>query len=81
MWGREAISFYLQYHYQYMKDWMKDAVFIFHIVIVMPLASLLYFGIAFTNFDTLFVIIGAVILWLILIPYPVYWYLKNRVFI
>ncbi len=64
-----------------MKDWMKDAVFIFHIVIVMPLASLLYFGIAFTNFDTLFVIIGAVILWLILIPYPVYWYLKNRVFI
>lgn len=64
-----------------MKDWMKDAIFILYIVIVMPLASLLYFGIAFTNFDAIFIAIGAVMVWLILIPYPLYWYLKNRVFI
>ena len=81
MWDRESISFYLQYYYQCMKDWMKDAVFLLYIVIVMPFASLLYFGYAFTNFETIFIIIGAAALWLVLIPYPVYWYLKNRVFI
>lgn len=64
-----------------MKNWMKDMIFLFHVVIVMPFVSLIYFGYALTNFNVVFAIIGGIILWLILIPYPVYWYLKNRIFI
>lgn len=60
---------------------MKDLVFIIYVVVVMPLVSLIYFGYAFTNFSALAIIAGAIILWLIIIPYPVYWYLKNRIFI
>lgn len=60
---------------------MKDLIFIIYVVVVMPLISLIYFGYALTNFNLLVIIAGAVILWLIIIPYPVYWYLKNRIFI
>ncbi len=56
-------------------------IFLFHVVIVMPFVSLIHFGYALTNFNVIFAIIGGIILWLILIPYPVYWYLKNRIFI
>ncbi len=43
----------------------------------MPSISIIYFGYALTNFDSIYIIIGAIILWLILIPYPLYWYLKK----
>ncbi len=64
-----------------MKNWMKDAIFIFYVVIVLPVISLIYFGYAFTNFNGIVAIIGGIIMWLILIPYPVRWYLRNRIFI
>lgn len=64
-----------------MKKWMKDLIFIIYVVVVMPLISLIYFGYALTNFNPVAIISGGVILWLIIIPYPVYWYLKNRIFI
>jgi len=60
-----------------MKNWVKDLIFILYIVILMPSISIIYFGYALTNFDSIYIIIGAIILWLILIPYPLYWYLKK----
>ncbi len=62
-----------------MKNWMKDLIFVLYVVIIMPLVSLIYFGYAFTNFEPIFIIIGAIILWIVIIPYPVYWYLRNRI--
>ena len=64
-----------------MKNWVKDLLFLLYVLIVMPFISLIYFGIALSNFDAVFVIVGAIILWLIFIPYPIHWYLKNRIFI
>ncbi len=60
-----------------MKDWHRHLIFIVYIVIIMPFISLIYFGYAFTNFEPIFILIGGIILWLVLIPYPLYWYLKN----
>jgi len=62
-----------------MKKWMMDAIFLVYFIIILPFLSLLYFGYALTNFEILITIIGGIIFYLILIPYPVYWYLKNRV--
>ena len=64
-----------------MKDWMKDIMFIAHVVIIVPIISVIYFGYAFTNLSIIFVLIGAIVLWSIIIIYPFYWYLKNRIFI
>jgi len=63
------------------KNWQKDLLFIFYVLIIMPLISIIYFGYALTNFDFYVSLAGGIALWLILIPYPVYWYIKNRIFI
>ena len=58
-----------------------DIFFILYVILVMPIVSLFYFAYMLTNHDILVTLVGAIILWLILIPYPLYWYLKKRVFI
>jgi len=39
-----------------MKDWMKDIMFIAHVVIIVPIISVIYFGYAFTNLNIIFVL-------------------------
>ena len=76
MLGIKSISFYALCHYNFMK--LHDVLFAVYIVIILPLASLFYFAIALTNFDTLLTIAGAAILWGVMIPYPVYRYVKIK---
>ncbi len=57
---------------------LTDAIFIFYVVVVLPAVSFLYFAYSLTNLETLWVIIGAAILWAVMIPYPMYWYLKKK---
>ncbi len=64
-----------------MKKWMMDALFLVYVIVILPVLSLFYFAYTFTNLEMIFVIIGAIVFYLIFIPYPVYWYLKNRIFI
>jgi len=63
------------------KNWQKDLLFLFYVLVIMPLISVIYFGYTLTNFDFYIALAGGIVLWLILIPYPVYWYIKNRIFI
>jgi len=62
-----------------MKKWMMDAIFLTYVIIILPLLSLFYFAYTLTNFEMMIAIVGGIIFYLLLIPYPVYWYLKNRV--
>jgi len=64
-----------------MKKWMMDIVFLLYVIVVLPFISLLFFAYTLTNFEIMFAIAGGVVFYLIFIPYPVYWYLKNRIFI
>lgn len=57
---------------------LHDILFGIYIVVILPLASLFYFAIALTNFDIVMALVGAAILWGVMIPYPVYKYLKIR---
>jgi ABC-type iron transport system FetAB permease component len=60
---------------------MLDVIFLAYALLFMPLVSLIYFAYAFTHFDGIVIAVGAAVLWLVLIPYPLSWYLKKRVFI
>lgn len=55
-----------------------DILFLIYVVIILPLASFLYFAIAMTNLQELYALIGGAILWAIMIPYPVYKYVSMR---
>ena len=55
-----------------------DVIFAIYIAIVLPLATLFYFAIAITDFPPVFIALGAIILWAIMIPYPLYRYVKIR---
>ena len=57
---------------------LQDVLFGVYIAVILPLASLFYFAIALTNFDIIMALGGAVILWGVMIPYPVYRYIKIR---
>jgi len=56
-----------------------DILFIIYVAAIIPVVSLFYFAIAITNFDSMIALAGGIILWAILIPYPVYKYIKKRV--
>ena len=60
------------------KSMATDAVFLFYLVIILPLVSFIYFAYSLTNLETLWVVIGAAILWAIMIPYPLYWYVNKK---
>ncbi|KAA0002916.1 MAG: hypothetical protein DRN33_01945 [Thermoplasmata archaeon] len=61
------------------KNLMADITFIFYVLIVLPAVSFVYFAYALTNLESIEVMIGAAILWAIMIPYPLYWYLKKKI--
>lgn len=58
-----------------------DLIFLSYILLILPLVSLIYFAYIFTNLDKIFSILGVIIFWALAIPYPLYWYGKNRIFI
>jgi len=60
------------------KSWITDIIFIFYVLVILTVASFIYFAYALTNLKYIEVIIGAAILWALMIPYPVYWYLKKK---
>lgn len=60
------------------KSMITDAEFLFYLVIVLPLVSFIYFAYSLTNLEALWVAVGAVILWAIMIPYPLYRYLNKK---
>ena len=60
------------------KGFATDAIFIFYLVIVLPLVSFIYFAYSLTNLETMWVVVGAATLWAIMIPYPLYWYLNRK---
>ena len=60
------------------KSWIADIVFIFYVLVILTVASFIYFAYALTNLESIEVAIGATVLWAIMIPYPVYWYLKKK---
>jgi len=60
------------------KSMATDAVFLFYLVIILPLVSFIYFAYSLTNLETMWVVIGAAILWAIMIPYPLYWYVNKK---
>ncbi len=58
---------------------LTDAIFIFYVAVILPIVSFVYFAYALTNLEMLWVVIGATILWVVMIPYPVYRYLKKKI--
>lgn len=61
------------------KKLLTDIVFFGYFIIIFPVVSYVYFAISMTNWATLSVIIGVAILWGIMMPYPVYWYVRRRI--
>ncbi|MBC7129083.1 MAG: hypothetical protein H5T45_05065 [Thermoplasmatales archaeon] len=58
-----------------------DIIFFSYILLILPIISLIYFAYIFTNFEKIFSIAGLILFWIVAIPYPLYWYGKNRIFI
>ena len=56
-----------------------DIIFFGYIVLILPAVSFIYFAISLTNWEAVMVILGVAILWGIMIPYPVFWYVKRRI--
>ena len=62
------------------KEKLVDIIFLIYVVLIIPIASFFYFAFATTNLDNLLMVIGAIILWGVMIPYPLYKYTKTKFF-
>jgi len=57
---------------------MYDIVFGIYVLVILPLVSFIYFAMAITDFPYFFMILGAIALWGVMIPYPLYKYIKMK---
>jgi len=62
-----------------MKKFILDIIFFSHLIFLFPVLTFFYVGYAITYLTTPAVIIGIIILWSILLPYPFYLYWNKRI--
>lgn len=61
------------------KTLLTDIVFFAYLALVFPAVSYLFFAYSLTNWDALHTAVGAAVLWAVALPYPVYWYVRRRI--
>ena len=55
-----------------------DIIFFIHLLVILPGLTFFYMAISVTNYTATGTAVGLILLWIILIPYPMYWYWANR---
>jgi len=58
---------------------LTDIAFFFHILVILPAVSFLFLAITLIRFPSLVSAAGLIVIWLVLIPYPVWWYWQRRI--
>ncbi len=58
---------------------LTDIAFFFHILVILPAVSFLFLAIALIRLPSLVSAVGLIVIWLALIPYPVWWYWQRRI--
>jgi hypothetical protein len=56
-----------------------DVIFFFYFVVVLTCCTFFFVAYAITYLGGYETVIGTLVLWAILIPYPFYWYWKKRI--
>lgn len=61
------------------KDIVADIAFFFHILVILPAVSFFFLALSLIRLSSLLTAGGIIVIWIALIPYPVWWYWQRRI--